>query len=408
VSGQDICSDEIGERAAPGVMTRVSMDQPTVLDLFCGAGGLSEGFQRAGFKILGGVDNDPTAIESFSANHPESKAICADIREVSSVELMALGEPDVLIGGPSCQGFSTHGKRIAEDPRNFLFREFVRVTRDLTPKWVVIENVKGMLWYDKGAFRTRIHEAFEELGYRIASKVLLAADYGVPQMRERIFFIGTRTDAPVTFPEPTHGTNEVPWLAVDDAISDLPSLGLGGGDPAVPYLSPPITKYQQEMREGSDYLTLHTARPVSARALSIIRRIPQGKGIRHLPEEELPERFRRMRTISNGRLRRDCTTLYHRLDPNRPSYTITCYFTNVSSGPFVHPYDDRAISPREAGRLQSFSDRYVFAPRALPRQIGNAVPPLLARAVASVVLSAIRGEIESADEAISVRQLAFA
>ncbi len=382
--------------------------KPRVLDLFCGAGGLSKGFERAGFEIVAGLDNDKASIKSFSLNHPSALAFHRDIREVDSREFEDLGDIDVVIGGPSCQGFSTHGKRIMEDPRNFLFREFMRVVRDVDPAWVLIENVKGLLWYDKGAFRMRIHEALEELGYRVDSKLLLAANYGVPQLRERIFFIATKTDLPLTFPRKTHGPDrELPWVTVQDAIGDLPSLGLGGGRSAVPYTSPPLTEYQRVMREGSDLLTLQEARPVSEDALSIISRIPQGNGVRYLPEDELPERFRRMRTISNGKLRKDCTTLYYRLPGDKPAYTITCYFRNVSAGPFVHPLDNRALSYREAARLQSFPDAHVIERPNIPKQIGNAVPPLLAEAIAKTILSAINGELNDTSEQDADRELAL-
>jgi DNA (cytosine-5)-methyltransferase 1 len=370
-------------------------NKPAVVDLFCGAGGLSEGFTQAGFEVISALDYDPVALSTFSRNHPGTHVICGDIRNVASADLARGRRVDVLIGGPSCQGFSTHGKRIAEDPRNFLFREFVRVARDLRPSWVVIENVKGLLWYDKGAFRKRIHDAFEELGYQIASRVLMGADFGVPQRRERLVFIGTLTDRQIKWPNPTHGPEAfVPHRSVWDAISDLPLLGLGGGQREMGYPRLPLTEYQEEMRTGSQVLTFQEARPLSADALAIVCRIPQGEGIRFLTEEELPERFRRMRQISNGRLRRDCTTLYHRLAWDKPSYTITCYFRNVSSGPFVHPEDHRALSYREAARLQSFRDSYEFDPRCLARQIGNAVPPLLGKAIASSIQASMSGSTD--------------
>lgn len=365
---------------------------PRVLDLFCGAGGLAEGFRQAGFEIAGGLDNDPIALTTFERNHPNAMTFLGDIRNVSSEVISEVGPIDVLVGGPSCQGFSTHGKRIAEDPRNFLFREFIRVVRDFLPPWVVIENVKGLLWYDKGAFRQRIHEALEELGYDVRSGLHLAADFGVPQRRERIIFVATNTGCDIPFPRPTHGPmTDQAWLSVRDAVGDLPSLGLGGRYEGI-YPEPALSEYQSAMRRNCEFLTMHEATPISDRALAIVRRIPQGKGIRHLSEDELPDRFQRMRTISNGKLRRDCTTLYHRLAWDLPSYTITCYFRNVSSGPFVHPEDDRALSFREAARLQSFADDYIFDRRALARQIGNAVPPLMAKSVADAILRASRDD----------------
>jgi DNA (cytosine-5)-methyltransferase 1 len=172
-----------------------------------------------------------------------------------------------------------------------------------------------------------------------------------------------------------------PYVTVEDALSDLPPIGDEGESSS--YVAAPRNDFQRFVRRHArKALSLHRARRVSDLAMSIIRRVPQGKGLRSIPPRDLPERFRRMRTISNGQLRRDCTTLYYRLSWARPAYTITCYFTNVSSGPFVHPNQDRALTPREAARLQSFPDRYQFFDKQVQRQIGNAVPPLLAQAVA--------------------------
>ena len=175
-------------------------------------------------------------------------------------------------------------------------------------------------------------------------------------------------------------------MTVQDAIGDLDPIGEEGE--ATQYHSPPETAFQRYARRyARKRLTLHRARRVSDLAMRIITKVPQGEGIRAIPPDQLPERFRRMRTISNGALRRDCTTLYHRLSWSKPSYTITCYFTNVSSGPFVHPSEDRALTPREAARLQTFPDRYRFFGKQVQRQIGNAVPPLFARAVAGELLA---------------------
>jgi len=194
-------------------------------------------------------------------------------------------------------------------------------------------------------------------------------------------------DAPPSLPEPTFfPADTVPGLlqphrTVRDAIGDLPRLGDEHLDQPIAYASEPFTEYQRLMRADAKLVTWHTARRVSAHAMNLIRQIDEGRGLRSLPTEKLPKRFRRMRTISNGALRRDCTTLYHRLAWDRPAYTITCYFRNVSAGPFVHPEDNRALTCREAARLQSFPDEFEFCGAAVPRQIGNAVPPLLAEAV---------------------------
>jgi len=359
------------------------------VDLFCGAGGLSYGFELAGFQVVAAVDNDAIGAQSYKLHHPSVPLLLEDIASVSGTRLrrIARGPIDVVIGGPSCQGYSTHGKRDPNDPRNYLFRHFVRIVSEVRPLWVVMENVKGLLAYDKGRYRAEIHRAFEKIGYKIESRILLAADYGVPQLRERLFFLATRTQSPVVFPAPTHcpldearALGLKPYVTVRDAIGDLPAIGVEGE--AFEYAGPAESEFQRyARRHRPKCVTLHRARRVSPLAMSLILKIPQGNGVRAIPEKELPARFRRMRTISTGALRKDCTTLYYRLSWQAPAKTITCYFTNVSSGPFVHPRANRALTPREAARLQSFPDNYEFVERQVQRQIGNAVPPLLARAV---------------------------
>lgn len=378
---------------------------PTVLDLFCGAGGLSYGFELAGFNVGAALDFDPVAIETYRKNNPNTPVLMHDVASISGRKLTQLvgRDIDVVIGGPSCQGFSTHGKRDPKDSRNFLFKHFVRIVDEIQPAWVVMENVKGLLTYDRGRYRELIHRSFERIGYRIESRVLRAADYGVPQLRERLFFIATRTKSEIVFPAPTHCPAEVseisglkPYVTVWEAIGDLPELGIEGS--ASEYASRPVTDYQRYARRGaSRKLTLHRARRISPLAMGLVQKIKQGGGIRSIPVTQLPDRFRKMRKISTGAYRRDCTTLYYRLAWDKPSYTITTYFTNVSSGPFVHPTQNRALTPREAARLQSFPDSYDFFDKMVPRQIGNAVPPLLARAVASEIISVLRSSVSSSD-----------
>jgi DNA (cytosine-5)-methyltransferase 1 len=251
-----------------------------------------------------------------------------------------------------------------------------------------MENVKGLLLAKRGAFHREILDIFRELGYVAEGRVLNAADYGVPQLRERVIYLASRAGGAPRFPDPTHFPADSleaewhkPYRTVRDALGDLPLLGDEHLEQPIGYATPPMTDYQEFMRGEFEGVTWHVARRVSRHALGIISRVPQGAGIRSIPQHELPDRFKRMRTISSGALRRDCTTLYHRLSWDRPAYTITCYFRNVSAGPFVHPIDNRALSCREAARLQAFPDWYEFEGAHVPHQIGNAVPPLLARAV---------------------------
>ncbi|KZC98729.1 MULTISPECIES: DNA cytosine methyltransferase [Thalassospira] len=368
---------------------------PTVIDLFCGAGGLSEGLRQAGIRPVAGVDFDKHAVATYRLNHPSVPVIEGDVEKVTGEQLMELAgvrEIDLIAGGPSCQGFSTHGKRMQDDPRNFLFKHFVRLVDEVQPKMFLMENVRGMLSYEKGAFRRQIEEAFEEIGYRTDFAQVLAADYGVPQMRHRILFIGTRVDdIKLSFPARSHSSGGEPklkpYVTVEEAIGDLPLMGNDYNREERPYICRPQNPYQVYCRtDAPDNVTLHVGRPLSAQAQSLANHIGQGEGLRAAPVDVLPARFKKMRTISSGALRRDCTTLYHRLSPTKPSYTITCNYRNVASGPFLHPWEDRAISHREAARFMSFPDRYQFVGASFPRQIGNAVPPLLAKAIGAEIV----------------------
>jgi len=378
-----------------------SHSEPVFIDLFCGAGGLSEGLQQAGLRPVAGIDFDKHAVATYRYNHPNVPVIEGDIEKVTGEQLIRLTgtrEIDLIAGGPSCQGFSTHGKRMQDDPRNFLFKHFVRIVDELQPKMFLMENVRGMLTYGKGAFRRQIEVAFNEIGYRTAFAQVMAADYGVPQMRHRVLFIGTRVDdIELSFPERTHGTeNESglkPYVTVEEAIGDLPLMGGIYNQKERSYASSPQNPYQAYCRTGAPKkVTMHVGRPLSEQAQSLADYIGQGEGLRSVPVEALPARFKKMRTISNGALRRDCTTLYHRLHPSKPSYTITCNYKNVASGPFLHPWEDRAISHREAARFMSFPDHYQFVGACFPRQIGNAVPPLLGKAIGGEILKMLSQE----------------
>ena len=369
-----------------------------MIDLFCGAGGLSNGLRQAGLVPVAAVDSDRHAVSSYRQNHRGISVIEGDIAKVTGEDLMQRAgtrEIDLIAGGPGCQGFSTHGKRMQDDPRNFLFRHFVRLVDEIRPKIFLMENVRGMLAYGKGAFRREIEAAFGRIGYRMKFTQVLAANHGVPQLRHRVLFTGTRCDRiRLSFPDASHGENNPdlePYATVGDAIGDLPLIGNNHDLQKRQYVCKPGNPYQIYSRAGaSEDVTLHVSRPLSAQAQSMANHIGRGEGLRAVPLAALPERFRKMRTISDGSLRRDCTTLYHRLDPKKPAYTITCNYRNISSGPFLHPCEDRAISHREAARLMSFPDNYQFVGACIPRQIGNAVPPLLARAIGRKINEMLR------------------
>lgn len=369
--------------------------KPTCIDLFCGAGGLSYGLEMAGFNTIAAVDFDPNATATFKENHPHATVITDDISRIDTkvlIDLLRGAELDLLAGGPSCQGYSTHGKRDQNDPRNFLFEHYLRIAEALRPKWILIENVQGLLTYNKGYFKEVILSKLQAMGYHAEARVLNTADYGVPQLRKRIFFIATRTSQNITFPVATHSSVKLPgineYVTVGEALEDLPS-GFAQAE-NLKYRSKAVTPMQKFLRGKSTKVELHAGRPLSDQAHSIAKHVHEGFGLRSVPVEYLPDRFKKMRTIGNGEFRKDCTTLYHRLSRTKPSYTITTNFRNIASGPFLHPVEDRSLTPREAARLMTFPDDYRFMGTGIPRQIGNAVPPLMAKAVGEHLLKLLK------------------
>lgn len=396
-----------------------------VVDLFCGSGGLSYGFQQAGFDVRVGVDLDAAACETFKANHKGAEAIVSDIRKVTADQLLEHTDgvfPDVVVGGPSCQGFSTVGPRDFNDPRNAQFREFVRLVRDLKPRCVLMENVVGLLLYKKGAVGRQVCELFGELGYRMEAKILLAADFGVPQLRRRVFFIGSREGEPIAFPRPTHCDpslwseynlpfaemssigqkngveNLPPHITVADAISDLPPLGELDGDEVSAYEIDPQSTYQRLMRGRRKRLFNHVTSGQSPAERKMIRALKPGENWRALPKSILPKRFEKIRPY-------DASTLIMRMRWERPSYTITTKSAEVTSGAFIHPEQHRTISVREAARLQSYPDGFRFYGSQMEqrRQIGNSVPPLLARHLGNAVSSMLQGTQEDDDRLVVLR-----
>ncbi len=385
-------------------------DGPRTIDLFCGAGGLSEGFRQAGFQVGLGLDFDEDACRTHRLNHPGTTVLCADAREVSSQDLLAgsgFSEVDVIIGGPSCQGFSTQGRRNRwasdEDPRNLLYREFARVVSELRPEWFVLENVPGLLWFDSGSFSRRIFTEFERHGYTLTHKVVLAADLGVPQLRRRLLVVGTRTGRPFVYPQQTHmgsvrrdtvdlwearRLTEFPHLdrhrSLWDAIGDLPALGVDGGTEVAAYGRRKPGPYQSLMRDGGSVLFDHQSPPLPGVHRDLVKHVAEGQTWREIPVEHLPARFARIR-------RTDGTNLFARPERGRASYTITTQFNNVTTGAYTHPLQHRALSAREGARIQSFPDWYRFTGSlaAKYRQIGNAVPPMMAHRVGAALLEAM-------------------
>lgn len=345
-----------------------------VLDLFCGAGGLSWGMHKnPHFKTCLALDFDEKAAETFKKNMPDTEVIVGDITDSSVKErVIALAkENDVnmIVGGPPCQGYSPKGKKLGlKDPRNFLFREYLGIVERLQPEIFVIENVKGILLSANGWFKDEIVDTIKRLGYIVRFDILNAADFGVPQARERAIFICSK-HTPVDLPMPT--TTRV--TTVREAISDLSYLLSGEGDFEQDYKMEPLSDYQKQMRKGSRKLYNHKASKHKQVALEKLKLIPPEQGKEFLPEEmHGNQKFK----STWGRLKWDAV-----------SPTIDTRFDASSNGTNNHPYLNRAITPREAARIQSFDDIFIFyGPKVyIRKQIGNAVPPLLAKAIADQI-----------------------
>lgn len=361
----------------------------TVVDLFAGAGGLSSGFSHdARFQIVAAVEAARDAAAAYRANHPNVTVYEEDIRALSAAKVMRdmqIATIDVMIGAPPCQSFSSRGKRSRYDPRGQLTDDYVRLLWEFRPRLFLMENVKGMLSVEQGRFFGRICARFESAGYRVRHRVLNAANYGVPQLRKRVFVVGTRLGRPFVFPPPTRCSRAenaagLPLhLTLGEAIADLPAVA--SGESSEEYATPPQNEYQSAMRGSSTRLTYHEVPRHEGWLLHLIARLPDGGSARELADA--PARIRHARNFRDT---------YCRLWWGRPSGTITTHFNMPSSSRCIHPKAARALTAREAARLQSFPDHYLFVGGRASRnaQIANAVPPLLAKALASAIAAHFR------------------
>lgn len=377
---------------------------PKLVDLFAGAGGLSCGLEWSGFKPLFASEINPIYASTYKRNHPGTVCHVEDIRQLSTSQILEAiklkpGALDLLAGGPPCQGFSINAPiRSTGDRRNHLFLEFIRLAQGLNPKFILIENVPGILSFDHGGTVKAIYKELEGLGYRVEHKILFAGHYGIPQLRFRTFFLAARTAKFPDWPEPTHysvaranftSAKKLclpllelmqpllrPQSTVMDAISDLPPLNAeDDGDGTVRYASPPKSVYQTELRNGSATVANHRASRLASINHERLKFIPQGGSWRDIPPNLLPAGLKRAR-------RSDHTKRYGRLHPDGMCSTILTK-CDPHWGCFFHPCQDRIISVREAARFQSFPDSYSFLGSLVQQyeQVGNAVPPLLAKAI---------------------------
>jgi DNA (cytosine-5)-methyltransferase 1 len=350
------------------------------VDLFAGAGGLSLGAAQAGVDVRLAVEQDPHAADTYVANHPNTKVHTGDVRDVDAIDIPANGDVRVLFGGPPCQGFSTSNQRTrtVDNEANWLFRHFMRLAKSWQPDWILLENVKGLRETEGGIFFREIVASLEGLGYTPSSWVLNAADYGVPQTRSRMFIIGSH--AGIRLPAPPVVMRRRWRVTVRQAIGDLPGLTNGASVSRMAYHARPQNAYAKAMRGNLDECENHLVTRNAPLVLKRYRHVPPGGNW-----EDIPPRLMR-----NYQDRSRCHTgIYHRLRSDIPAVVIGNYRKNM----LIHPYEDRGLSVREAARLQSFPDSYVFRGSIglQQQQVGNAVPPLLARAVFQSVLGTSKG-----------------
>lgn len=351
------------------------MKKYNAIDLFCGCGGLSYGFERAGFNILLGVDNDSKALETFELNHKNAKSICGDITQITYKKdikpIIGNKTIDVIIGGPPCQGMSLSGPRKFEDPRNKLYLSYIRLVDEIRPKMFVIENVPGLVGLFNGQIKDSIIEKFTSLGYVIQYKILCASDYGVPQSRRRVVFVGSRV-----------GDFEYPSALKDIvtckmALSDLPSLVDELGEEQMKYKTLPTNNYQTKMRQRSKLVRNHVAANHSDRVKKIISLVPDGGNYKDLPEEYAHSR--------------NFHVAWTRFASDKPAPTI-----DTGHRHHFHYKYNRVPTVRECARLQSFPDDFVFLGNKTQqfRQVGNAVPPIMAQEIAKQVIKTLENNHE--------------
>jgi DNA (cytosine-5)-methyltransferase 1 len=339
-----------------------------VIDAFSGAGGLSFGLAAAGLDVAVAFDSNPHAVETYGVNF-RHRILRVDARKLSAADLLRTGEiirEDVLLlaGGPPCQGFSVQRRGEDRDDRNDLIFEFLRLILELHPPFFLMENVPGLKNRRGEAYLTGFIDRVRRLGYVVHKETLNAADYGVPQIRKRLFVVGELAEGlgAFRFPRPSH--SEETWVTVGMALKDLPS-------PPADYSPHPTIANHQKSR-------------MSRLNLFRISHVPQGGGWEHIPQQL------RVPCHGPGAAKIGHRYVYGRLDWEKPSATITAKFDSFTRGKFAHPLEDRSLTLREGARLQCFPDDFVFhGPKEeIAAQIGNAVPPPLARALGTAILEA--------------------
>lgn len=368
-----------------------------VIDLFAGCGGLSLGFAQAGFDVGQAVEFDPVIAGTYRRNHPGVRLMVDDIKNIDASGAFAGVKADVIIGGPPCQGFSMAGARIRrgfiDDPRNYLFKHYFNVVKEVMPRAFVMENVKGIATMQGGKIFEEIQRIFQDpqaldgRPYRIYHRIVNAADFGVPQHRERMIILGTlageadmdelwrRTRSDIEARRPGYFDR----VTVRDAIGNLPETSADG----IVKNPEPVTAYERYLSCPADTIANHTRSKHAKVAVDRMRRIRSGENYRALNEP--------IRSVHSG--------AYGRLCWDELASTITTRFDTPAGGRFIHPEEDRTLTPREAARIQSFPDSFTFYgdKRSISRQIGNAVPPKVAYFLGKLVENLLRSPEDAGD-----------
>lgn len=392
-------------------MSKVNEPTRAIVDLFAGCGGMSLGFELAGFTPVIANELDEWACQTYARNHRGTVAVARDIRDLQDPQAFVREHCgrnhgiEGVVGGPPCQGFSLSGNRDPKDPRNSLFVDFLRFVDQLRPKFFVMENVTGIRSLRLKSGRPAEHiivESAQDVGYNVQVLQLNAADYGVPQSRTRVFFVGLRSDIPFVGarlqPSSTHRGSRL--VTAWDAISDLPEIQSGEDGDGLPYRNRAANEYQVWAREGSTGVTNHTAMRHTKRLIERFVVIQAGQSVDDVPAEHAQRRRGNPDEISGKSFGQNNMRVY----ADRPAPTVPASFQSN----FIHPFLNRNFTAREGARLQSFPDRYEFWGRRTTmsweknlsqyQQIGNAVPPLLARAVATAISDYLRDPPTREDE----------
>lgn len=367
------------------------MNKPKAISLFCGAGGCSLGFKQAGYSILYANDKDSAAVETYRQNFPETICSNEDIDLVDFEKTLKLigvrsGEIDILIGGPPCQGFSTAGSRFWDDPRNNLLKSYVKALKILKPKWFLMENVEGLLTANKGVYIYEAAKAFIELGYLIRVEKVYSQEYGVPQRRKRVLVIGNRLGYDFKMPEPTLRVSGQIFrnsdVTISHAINSLPKASANKEAELKPVDAPISDEFDSFLRGCATKITDHYFPAINGIQLERISALGPGQTMKDLPEKLQHESFKKRanRRVADGmptEKRGGAPSGIKRLIASEPSLTIT----GAATRELIHPIENRPLTIRESARIQTFPDDFVFCGNASQKiqQIGNAIPPILAR-----------------------------